>query len=156
MTINRRDCNNMSRNPIKVDGDAGVTFSGQPLPCPFCGGSEFWLHGDIHPKFVACKKCSAFGPTAPTVSQAIERWNVRQGREHSFKVHSHGAGAMRADSDRTTRPNPMPSGSRALSRSQTIFRSVYPMSTKGRIQRSHAKRWRASRASCRILGTKSA
>jgi Lar family restriction alleviation protein len=89
----------MSRNPIKVDGDAGVTFSGQPLPCPFCGGSEFWLHGDIHPKFVACKKCSAFGPTAPTVSQAIERWNVRQGREHSFKVHSHGAGAMRADSD---------------------------------------------------------
>lgn len=34
----------------------------------------------------------------------------------------------------STRPNPMPSGLQALSRSQTIFRSVCPMSTKGRIQ----------------------
>jgi Lar family restriction alleviation protein len=101
MVINRRDCNNMPRNPTKAAGDAGVPFSGQPLPCPFCGGSDFWLHSDIHPKFVACKKCSAFGPTAPTVSQAIERWNIRQGGEHLFKVHSYGneASAMRADSD---------------------------------------------------------
>jgi Lar family restriction alleviation protein len=74
-----RDRNNMFRNSINVVGDASVTFSEQPLPCPFCGRSELWLHGDILPKFVACKKCSAFGPTAPTASQAIERWNIRQG-----------------------------------------------------------------------------
>jgi Lar family restriction alleviation protein len=92
MAVNRRDCNNMPRNPTKAAGDAGVPFSGQPLPCPFCGGSDFWVHSDIDPKFVACKKCSAFGPTTPTVSQAIERWNIRQGG-------GNGASAMRADSD---------------------------------------------------------
>jgi len=50
----------------------------QPLrPCPFCGGAEVWIHGDIEPKFIACRKCWAFGPTAPTVTQAAERWNKR-------------------------------------------------------------------------------
>jgi Lar family restriction alleviation protein len=92
MAVNRRDCNNMPRNRTKAAGDAGVPFSGQPLPCPFCGGSDFWVHSDIDPKFVACKKCSAFGPTTPTVSQAIERWNIRQG-------DGNGASAMRANSD---------------------------------------------------------
>lgn len=92
MAVNRRDCNNMPRNPTKAAGDASVPFSGQPLPCPFCGGSDFWVHSDIDPKFVACKKCSAFGPTTPTVPQAIERWNIRQGG-------GNGASAMRADGD---------------------------------------------------------
>ncbi|WP_461617074.1 Lar family restriction alleviation protein [Bradyrhizobium sp. 23AC] len=45
--------------------------------CPFCGGSEVWINGDIDPKFVVCKECSAFGPNAPTVKQAAERWNKR-------------------------------------------------------------------------------
>ncbi|MGN8544460.1 Lar family restriction alleviation protein [Bradyrhizobium sp. 13971] len=43
----------------------------------FCGGSEVWIHNDIDPKFVVCKECSAFGPNAPTVRQAAERWNKR-------------------------------------------------------------------------------
>src|ERR1700761_207577 len=94
-----RDHSNMFRNSINLVGDAGVTFSEQLMPCPFCDRSEFWLHGDILPKFVACKKCSAFGPTAPTVSQAIERWNIRQGGDHLFKVDSPGESVMGADSD---------------------------------------------------------
>ncbi|MCK1735110.1 restriction alleviation protein, Lar family [Bradyrhizobium sp. 138] len=51
---------------------------GQSLrPCPFCGGSEVWINSGIDPKFVVCKECSAFGPNAPTVKQAVERWNKR-------------------------------------------------------------------------------
>jgi Lar family restriction alleviation protein len=46
-------------------------------PCPFCGGSEVWINSDIDPKFVVCKECLAFGPTAPNVKQAAERWNKR-------------------------------------------------------------------------------
>ena len=50
----------------------------QPLqPCPFCGGSEAWINSDLVPKFVACRKCWASGPSAPTVTQAAERWNKR-------------------------------------------------------------------------------
>jgi Lar family restriction alleviation protein len=47
------------------------------LPCPFCGSADIWVNGDLVPKYVVCKKCAAFGPTAPTVTQAIERWNRR-------------------------------------------------------------------------------
>jgi len=55
-----------------------VPVSVQPLrPCPFCGGSEVWINSDIDPKFVVCKQCLAFGPNAPTVKQAAERWNKR-------------------------------------------------------------------------------
>ena len=45
--------------------------------CPFCGGSQVWINSDIDPKFVVCKECLAFGPTAPTVKQAAEGWNKR-------------------------------------------------------------------------------
>lgn len=61
-----------------IDPSRGFPVSVQPLqPCPFCGGSEVWINSDIEPKFVACRKCWAFGPTAPTVTQAAERWNKR-------------------------------------------------------------------------------
>jgi Lar family restriction alleviation protein len=56
----------------------GFPVSVPPLqPCPFCGDSDVWINGDIEPKFVACRKCWAFGPSAPTVTQAAERWNKR-------------------------------------------------------------------------------
>ena len=56
----------------------GFPVSVEPLqPCPFCGGSEVWINSDMEPKFVACGKCWAFGPGAPTVTQAAERWNKR-------------------------------------------------------------------------------
>ena len=56
----------------------GTQPSGRPLqPCPFCGSSDLRINSDIDPKFVACNKCWAFGPTAPTVAQATERWNKR-------------------------------------------------------------------------------
>jgi len=45
--------------------------------CPFCGGSNLWINSDLDPKFVACRTCWAFGPTAPTVTRAIERWHDR-------------------------------------------------------------------------------
>ncbi|MGY3607699.1 MULTISPECIES: Lar family restriction alleviation protein [unclassified Bradyrhizobium] len=48
-----------------------------PLPCPFCGSAEIWVNSDLVPKYVVCKKCTAFGPTAMTVTQATERWNRR-------------------------------------------------------------------------------
>ncbi|WP_083519443.1 Lar family restriction alleviation protein [Bradyrhizobium jicamae] len=61
-----------------IDPLHGFPVSVQPLqPCPFCGGSEVWINSDIVPKFVACRKCWAFGPSAPTVTQAAERWNKR-------------------------------------------------------------------------------
>ncbi|MBU6464860.1 MAG: Lar family restriction alleviation protein [Proteobacteria bacterium] len=46
-------------------------------PCPFCGSSDVWINADLEPKFVLCRKCSAFGPIAPTVTLAAERWNKR-------------------------------------------------------------------------------
>ena len=56
----------------------GFPVSVEPLqPCPFCGGSDIWINSDLEPKFVACRKCWAFGPSAPTVTQAAERWNKR-------------------------------------------------------------------------------
>jgi Lar family restriction alleviation protein len=52
--------------------------SGQLLrPCPFCGSQDLWINGDFDPKFVVCQGCSAFGPTAPTITQATNRWNRR-------------------------------------------------------------------------------
>ena len=55
-----------------------VPFSGhRARPCPFCGSSDLWINSDLEPKFVACKKCSAFGPTAPTITEATDRWNKR-------------------------------------------------------------------------------
>ena len=58
--------------------------SGRQLrPCPFCGSSDLWINGDLDPKFVVCNKCLAFGPTAPTVTEATERWNRRAGTEQS-------------------------------------------------------------------------
>ncbi|TWB49371.1 Lar family restriction alleviation protein [Bradyrhizobium sacchari] len=46
-------------------------------PCPFCGSSEVWISGNLEPKFVACRTCWAFGPSASTVTRAAERWNDR-------------------------------------------------------------------------------
>ena len=46
-------------------------------PCPFCGGSNLWINGDLNPKFVACRTCWAFGPNAPTIIQAVEHWDSR-------------------------------------------------------------------------------
>src|ERR1700754_1894951 len=79
-------CDENTRNcmPRKLTHSAAIDplhefpVSVQPLqPCPFCGGSEVWINSDIVPKFVACRKCWAFGPSAPTVTQAAERWNKR-------------------------------------------------------------------------------
>ncbi|MBO4222023.1 Lar family restriction alleviation protein [Bradyrhizobium neotropicale] len=50
-------------------------------PCPFCGSADLWLNRDMLPKYVLCRKCAAFGPTAATVTQATERWNSRVGAE---------------------------------------------------------------------------
>ncbi|WP_407179546.1 Lar family restriction alleviation protein [Bradyrhizobium sp. STM 3562] len=62
----------------KADITPSAPLSGQPLrPCPFCGSSDLWVNSDLEPKFVACEKCCAFGPTAPTVAEATERWNKR-------------------------------------------------------------------------------
>ncbi len=64
----------------KADSDLtlGLPFSGHRLqPCPFCGSLELWVNSDTEPKFVACKECLAFGPTAPTVAEATQRWNRR-------------------------------------------------------------------------------
>lgn len=61
-----------------IDPPRGFPVSVPPLrPCPFCGGSQVWINSDIDPKFVVCKECLAFGPTAPTVKQAAEGWNKR-------------------------------------------------------------------------------
>jgi len=66
------------RDNAAIDPLRGFPVSVQPLrPCPFCGGSEVWINTDIDPKFVVCKKCSAFGPNAPTVRQAAEHRNKR-------------------------------------------------------------------------------
>ena len=71
----------MARKPVgsaATDPMRGFPVSVQPLrPCPFCGGSEVWIHSEIDPKFVVCKECLAFGPNAPTVKQAVARWNKR-------------------------------------------------------------------------------
>jgi hypothetical protein len=62
----------------QASGDGGPLGSLQPsLPCPFCGGSNLWIHSDLDPKFVACRTCWAFGPTAPTVTQAVGHWDAR-------------------------------------------------------------------------------
>lgn len=53
-------------------------FSQPPLrPCPFCGCSQLLVNSDLEPKFVSCTKCSAFGPSAPTITEATDRWNKR-------------------------------------------------------------------------------
>jgi Lar family restriction alleviation protein len=72
-------------NSAATDPLRASPASAQSLrPCPFCGGSDVWINGDLDPKFVVCRKCWAFGPTAPTVTQAAERWN-RRGRDASLK-----------------------------------------------------------------------
>lgn len=66
------------RDSAVIDPLREFPVSVQPrLPCPFCGGSEVWINSDVDPKFVVCRECSAFGPNAPTVKQAVERWNKR-------------------------------------------------------------------------------
>jgi Lar family restriction alleviation protein len=79
MTAKHVPDTNMSPKPI--ENDTAISRPGvcpQPLrPCPFCGGSDLRINRDIDPKFVACNKCWAFGPTAPTVALATERWNKR-------------------------------------------------------------------------------
>ncbi len=55
----------------------GIPLSGPLQPCPFCASSDLWISTDLETKFVACKHCAAFGPTAPTVTLATERWNKR-------------------------------------------------------------------------------
>ena len=66
------------RDSAAIDPLRGFPVCVQSLrPCPFCGGSEVWINSDIDPKFVVCKKCLAYGPNAPTVKQAVERWNNR-------------------------------------------------------------------------------
>jgi restriction alleviation protein Lar len=47
-----------------------IPFIGRLQPCPFCGCLDLWLNSDLEPKFVACRKCSAFGPTSRTVTEA--------------------------------------------------------------------------------------
>ena len=65
----------------QTSGDSGplrLPGSVQPSrPCPFCGGSNLWINSGLDPKFVACRTCWAFGPTAPTVTQAVEHWDDR-------------------------------------------------------------------------------
>jgi Lar family restriction alleviation protein len=64
--------------PVMPVSPSVSPFSQQPLrPCPFCGNSDLWVNGDLEPKFVVCRKCSAFGPTAPTITEATNRWNNR-------------------------------------------------------------------------------
>lgn len=67
MAVNRRDYNNTPRKPPKAACDAlrGAPFPGRPT---------------------AKSTRSSFGPTAPTVSQAIERWNIRRDGEHFIVV----------------------------------------------------------------------
>ena len=48
-------------------------------PCPYCGNLDLRVNSDLDPKFIACTKCWAFGPTAATVREAAERWNKRPG-----------------------------------------------------------------------------
>lgn len=71
----------MPRQPsdtAAIDSLRGFPVPVQPLrPCPFCGSADLWINSDIDPKFVVCRKCRAFGPAAPTVTQAVEHWNKR-------------------------------------------------------------------------------
>jgi hypothetical protein len=58
--------------PLRLPGSV------QPSqPCPFCGGANLWINVELYPKFVACRTCWAFGPTAPTVTLAVEHWDDR-------------------------------------------------------------------------------
>ncbi|WP_407168617.1 Lar family restriction alleviation protein [Bradyrhizobium sp. ORS 111] len=60
------------------DRTPGFVSSGTLQPCPFCASSNLWISSDLETKFVACNNCAAFGPTAPTITLATERWNIRK------------------------------------------------------------------------------
>jgi hypothetical protein len=67
----RKPSDNAAIDPLR-----GFPVCVQPLRSrPFCGSADLWINSDIEPKFVACSW--AFGPSAPTVTQATERWNKR-------------------------------------------------------------------------------
>jgi Lar family restriction alleviation protein len=57
----------------------GEQITMKPLPCPFCGSSdvEFYIRRSIHRLF--CGDCSAAGPVALGVQEAITLWNTRTG-----------------------------------------------------------------------------
>jgi hypothetical protein len=69
--------------PRKPSDNAAIDpLRGFPFVYNRCGpvlsaAADLWINSDIEPKFVACRKCWAFGPSAPTVTQATERWNKR-------------------------------------------------------------------------------
>ena len=45
--------------------------------CPFCGGNGEVIITSNLSRYVACRKCYAFGPARETVEQAIDAWNKR-------------------------------------------------------------------------------
>lgn len=56
-------------------------------PCPFCGARRgdpcFSLGSNVESSHVVaagCWQCSATGPEAPTIAEAVERWNGRATR----------------------------------------------------------------------------
>jgi len=77
--------------PLRLPGSAHP-----PRSCPFCGGSNLWINRDLDPKFVACRTCWAFGPTAPTVTLAVERWNDRTATPDSNGCACSGLAASRS------------------------------------------------------------
>ena len=53
-------------------------------PCPFCGGKDISteLVGEYGntPFAARCNDCDAEGPTAMSVSEAGEKWNIRKSK----------------------------------------------------------------------------
>jgi hypothetical protein len=54
--------------------EAKGAATGEPLPCPFCGGKADWYQDGT---FLLCRDCEADGPTKGDWYEAVAAWNRR-------------------------------------------------------------------------------
>lgn len=67
------------------------------MPCPFCGGTEFYRYGGTMDRYwIECRKCGIEQPLYYSEEESVMRWNTRTntipvGNGEDYEVTNYGS-----------------------------------------------------------------